>query len=167
LIRSDLMKLRDDDQLHACIAEEFGRLHGSRVDAQQQNQRRLADLDQQAVKLREHLLAMDTKAAQALGLYDQAQRVAEEKESLERQIIEQPTVKVPSPSEVRAQAASLFVRLEAVIAGGTIEEQRQFVALYVHRIEADPKSQRVKISLYPPMFNRESPVLRPCQCLVS
>ena len=56
LIRSDLMHLRDDDQLHRMIAKELERLAGGQSDARDQLSRQLASLDQQAATVRELLV---------------------------------------------------------------------------------------------------------------
>jgi hypothetical protein len=42
-----------------------------------------------------------------------------------------------------------FDRLEEVMASGLVEKRRQLVACYVHRITADPTTQRVEIGLIP------------------
>ena len=79
LIRADLAKLRDDDKLHEYIAAEFGTVDQRKSDARRGLQRRVGELDQHLAKLRDHLKALDSAAAEALGLYDEAKRVAEER----------------------------------------------------------------------------------------
>ena len=46
-------------------------------------------------------------------------------------------------------------QLDDVLAGGTIEEKRELISLYVQKVKADPDEQTVQISLYPMLFSRK------------
>ncbi len=109
LIRDDLDKLRDDDKLHEYIAAELERASGGRVDARQQLQRRQAELDRQAAKLRDHLLSLDPDTAKGLGLYQQAEQIAEERATVERELADlgdaMPTL--PDAAELRQRSRSV------------------------------------------------------------
>lgn len=157
LIKSDLAKLRDDDQLHRYVAEEVKRITGSQDDAAEQLQRRLAELDQQIAKIRDHLKALDTATAQALGVYDDAKQAAAERQQVELELskVAKPTPALPDLGELRRRASAAFERLDAVLAGGTLEEKRELIGCYVQKIKADPDRQSVHISLYPGLFSPE------------
>lgn len=157
LIRSDLDKLRDDDGLHEYIAAELGRASDGRSDARDQLQRRQAELDRQAAKLRDHLLALDPDAAQGLGLYDQAKKISEDRASVEAELanLGDALPELPDAAELRGRACEAFTAFESILAGGTLEEKRELIGLYVQRIEADPDRQAVHISLYPALFSRK------------
>lgn len=156
LIRSDLENLRDDDDLYTRVVDEYRRLMGDEVDTAQQLQRRLAELDQQSTRLRKHLVSMDPATAKAMGLYDEAKTVTEEKATIERRLVELSAsrVDVPSVETLRERIGQAFDKLETGFAGGTIEEQRELIGLYVQTIKAEPDRNTVKISLYPPLFSR-------------
>jgi DNA invertase Pin-like site-specific DNA recombinase len=157
LIQADLAKLRDDDQLHKYIADELRRITGGHDDARQQLQRQLANLDQQLATLRGHLVTMDAETAKAVGLYDQAKDLAEQRAVIEAGLSKLPddSPALPSADEIRRRASAAFDDLGRIIDGGTLEEKRDLISLYVEKIEADPHRQTVQISLYPTLFSRK------------
>jgi site-specific DNA recombinase len=158
LIRADLAKLRDDRILHQYIADELRRISGGNHDAREQLQRRISELDQRVTRLRAHLGSMDPNVAESVGLYQEAADLADARQDAERQLA---AVSVPGPddlpsmAELQARAAAAFDDLDAVIDGGTIEEKRELLGLYVQTIKADPDSCEVHIGLYPPLFSRK------------
>ncbi len=156
LIRHDLDKLRDDDQLHAYVADEIQRLSGGRTDAHDQLQRRLFVLDQQTATLRDHLISLDPDTAKGLGLYEQAKRIAQEKREVEGELakVKGAMPNLPDVKELRRRACAAFDDLEAVLKSGTIEEKRELISLYVQMIKAEPNRQSIQISLYPALFSR-------------
>ena len=157
LIRADLEKLRDDEQMHTYIAKELQRITGHQSDALENQQRRLAELDQQSAKLRDHLLALDSNTARSMGLYDEARAITEEKTQVERRLsecsAELPTL--ASKQEIRTRAKVAFDQLEEVLEGGELEQKKELIALYLHRIDADPAQHRIQISIYPALFTRK------------
>jgi site-specific DNA recombinase len=157
VIRQDLAKLRDDDKLHAYVAAELQRVTGGKSDARDQLQRRLADLDQQTAKLRDHLLALDPDTAKSLGLYDHAQAVGIERAQVEAElsVMRGDAPALPPVNVIRQRAAAEFDRIEHVLAAGTVEEKRDLVAAYVQTIKADPDRQSVRISLYPTLLSQK------------
>jgi hypothetical protein len=154
LIREDLGRLVDDDTLHEYVAEEVGRLTGGRQDARAELASRLAELDQRAARLRDHLKALDPEAAKTLGLYSEASELAEKRKRVvvDLEAARQESPELPGMTEIRGKAREAFNHLEDVLVGGTIEERRELVGLYVKKIKADPDSCNVEISLYPAMF---------------
>jgi hypothetical protein len=137
LIRADLAKLRDDRILHQYIADELRRISGGNHDAREQLQRRISELDQRVTRLRAHLGSMDPNVAESVGLYQEAADLADARQDAERQLA---AVSVPGPddlpsmAELQARAAAAFDDLDAVIDGGTIEEKRELLGLYVQRV---------------------------------
>ena len=154
LIRQDLLRLRNDDRLHAVVEEELRRLHGRKYDAREQLQTRLVDLDQQLAKLRDHLVSIDPATAKSLGLYDKADDLTAERATVEQEL-ERVTVHVTLPEipELRRRIASELDRLELPMASGTLEEQRALISCYVKQIKADPDSKEVHIGLVPALFS--------------
>jgi hypothetical protein len=61
---------------------------------------------------------------------------------------------LPAAAELRERAAAAFDQLEKVLAGGTVEEKRELIRLYLEKIKADPNTGSVQISFYPSLFNR-------------
>jgi len=122
LIESDLAKLRDDSTLHGYIAAELQRVGGAQVGVRERHQRRLADLDQQAAKLRDHLRQLDPDTAKSLGIYDDAKHLAEERAEVERQLQSLPAAlpSLPGASVLRQRAEYAFDNLGSVLAAGTI-----------------------------------------------
>jgi hypothetical protein len=150
------MQLRDDDQLHRYVQQELARVTGGRQGQSDRLQRRMADLDQQLAKLRDHLKALDPQTAASLGLYDEAKMIADERAEIERQLaIESVGLpSLPSAQTLRANASAAFDNLGKVLEGGTIEQRRELLALYIQKIKADPDAGNVQISLYPAMFSQ-------------
>ena len=105
--------------------------------------------------MREHLTALDADTAQDLGLYGQANLIAEERHGVEAELkgVGSRGPQLPEPAEVRRRASAAFDDLDTVIGEGTIEEKRELVRAYVKRIEADPTVHTVQISLYPALFS--------------
>jgi site-specific DNA recombinase len=154
LIKDDLVRLRDDQHLHEYVAQELQRITGGQNNASEQLQRRLADLDQQAAGLRDHFKSLDAETAKALGLYDEARRIADERKMVEHDLNLLPAAlpQLPDAGTVRTRAKAAFDQLEAVLASATIEQRRELVGLYVQNIKADPATFSVQISLYPALF---------------
>lgn len=157
LIRQDLLRLRDDAKLHELVETELCRLHGSRFDARDQLQRRLADLDQELARIREHLKALkpETATATALGFYDRADDVAEERADVEAQLRTlSDDALLPPVGDLRRRIAAEFDAVEALVAAGTVEERRALIACYVKEIKADPDRSTVRIGLYPTLLSQ-------------
>jgi site-specific DNA recombinase len=156
LIKDDLGRLRDDEELHRYIAEELVRVRGSQCNAREQLQRRLAELDQAAAKLRDHFKVLDPATAAGLGLYDESRRIVEERATVEKDLGELPPAvpALPAVAELRRNADRAFDELDKVLAAGTIEQRREMIGLYVQRIKADPDNNSVQISLYSALFSR-------------
>ncbi len=156
LIREDLRKLRDDDQLHRHVDRELRRVQGHQYDARDQLRRRLASLDQKLAKLRDHMMAMKPELAESLGLYQQAEDVASERSEVEAQLAAIVTdADLPPVGELRRRIAAEFDRLESVMASGTVEERRSLIGCYVHEIKADPDTSCVRIGLYPTLYSQK------------
>jgi site-specific DNA recombinase len=79
LIQQDLLRLREDRDLHEQVEAELSRLHGHQHGSRDRLRRRLADLDQEIARLRDHLARMTPEAAEALGLYAQAADLASDR----------------------------------------------------------------------------------------
>jgi DNA invertase Pin-like site-specific DNA recombinase len=156
LIKDDLGRLRDGDKLHQYIAEEMRRIRGSQCNAREQLQRRLAELDQAVAKLRDHLKALDPVTAAGLGMYDEARALMEERVTVGKDLGELPPAlpSLPAAAELRRNADRAFDELDKVLAGGTIEQRRELIGLYVQKIKADPDTNSVQISLFPALFSR-------------
>ncbi|MCE5324867.1 MAG: recombinase family protein [Planctomycetaceae bacterium] len=154
LIRQDLRRLADDDKLHEYVAQEVQRLTGGQADAKRELQQRLAEVDQRAARLRDHLKSLDTQTAETLGLYSEARELAQQRMQVECDLADarKGSPELPDLGEIRDKAAEAFERLEDVLTGGTIEEKRELIGLYVQTIKAEPDSYSVQISLYPAMF---------------
>jgi DNA invertase Pin-like site-specific DNA recombinase len=155
LIEADLANLRDDSRLADYVAAEVERLTGRQVDAGKLLQRRLAELDQQAATLREHLKKMDYATAEALGLYAEAKNLTSERAAVERDLKAAGAglPDVPDLGDIRERAAVAFDRLAGILANGPIEQRRELIGLYVQSVKADPIQQKVVIALYPALFN--------------
>jgi ribosomal protein S15P/S13E len=156
LIMADLAKLRDDEKLHQYVADELRRVRGGNTDARDQLRRQLANLDQKLAKLRDHLTALDPDTATDLGLYEQARMIGEQRRDVEAELtrIDPPAPDLPDVEVLRRRTAAAFDQLQEIIDGGAIEEKRELLAAYVQKIEADPHSSTVQISLYPTLFSR-------------
>ncbi len=157
LIKSDLANLRDDEQLHRYVEQELARVTGGQGDARERLQRRLVELDQQVAKLRDHFRQLDPETAKALGVYEDAKRLADERGAVEQELSNLPA-KIPAlatTGDLRERARAAFEDLDGVLAGGTIEERRELLGLYVEKIKADPDIHSVLISLYPALFSRK------------
>lgn len=81
-IRHDIDSLRDDQVLHRQVEDQLGPLRSATSDARGQLTARLATLDEQITRVREHVLAVDADTAQSLGLYDQAKALAAERDQV-------------------------------------------------------------------------------------
>jgi site-specific DNA recombinase len=151
IIRTDLMNLRDDDSFFDMILEEFGRLTRGRSDALQQLQRRHSELENELASVRDHIVSMDAHTARSVGLYERADALVAERETIQSRLIEEPagTIQFPGAGEIRRLAENLFDQMETVFDGGGIEEKRGLMAEYVNRIDAEPARNTVRISLYP------------------
>ena len=119
-------------------------------------QQRLAELDQAAAKIRDHLKALDPATAAGLGMYDEAKALMEERAVVEKDLGELPPAvpALPAAVELCRNADRAFDELDVVLAGGTIEQRRELIGLYVQKIKADPDTNSVQISLYSALFSR-------------
>ena len=155
LIRADLEHLKTDAQLQQYIAEEIARLSGNDDLARQQLQRRLADIDQQTARLREHLKAMAHSTAQSLGLYTDAEALTEEKSTVEAELkrLDKKLPELPDAKQILEQSARELDSLADILATATVEQKKQFVARYIQKITADPNAKTVEISRYPALFS--------------
>ncbi len=156
LIKQDLVMLKDDQQLKEYIAQEIARLSGNDSDARQQLQRRLAELDQQIAKLRDHLKALDVATAQALGIYDEAKTATEERQKVEEalQRLAKTLPELPQAEEIAARAGTELDRFENLFTSMTVDQQKELIALYVKTIKVDPNAKKIEISLYPSLFTQ-------------
>ncbi|MCB9837746.1 MAG: recombinase zinc beta ribbon domain-containing protein [Phycisphaeraceae bacterium] len=155
LIRQDLLRLRDDDKLHEYVEEELRRLHGHRFDAREQLQRRLASLDQKLATLRDHLAAMWPETAEAMGIYQQADELVQERREIEAALATaSDQASLPPAGDLRKRIAAEFDAVEALVASGTLEERRNLISCYVKEIKADPNQQVVQIGLYPTLLSQ-------------
>ena len=154
-IESSVVRLRDSGQLRQALDDELRRVYGNVVDARERLQRRLAECDQRVAKLRDHLKALDHATAQALGLYDDAKALADERSGIERELAHAPSMPaLPDLAELRRQARTAWDRLQGVIESGSIEERRTLVQHYVHKVVTDPGRQVVTIHLLPPLVSQ-------------
>lgn len=155
LIQSDLLRLRDDDQLHAYVAEELRRLTGTKYDAREQLQKRLVEMDQKIARLRDHLGSMSPQTAESLGFYQQADDLATERAEVEQEL-EAVTINanLPPVGDLRKRISAEFESIQELLASGTLEERRSMIGNYVDRIKADPNEQIVHIGLYPTLLSQ-------------
>jgi len=156
LIQADLAGLKNDTQLHQYVVQEVARLTGGADDTRQQMQRRLADLDQQVAKLKDHLKSVDAETAKMLGLYEDAKTLTAERQVLEQQLCKlgAATPEVPKAEEIRARVCRELERFQDIFAEGSLDQKREMIRLYVPRIKADPTTEAVEISLYPTLFTQ-------------
>ena len=156
LIRDDLANLINDETFHEYLAEELAKLDSGHVDTRAQLQRRLAEIDQQMARLRDHIKALDPQTAQALGLYEEAKNASMEKQTTEQALAQLPAApsQLPEADDLRARAALEFARLDQVLAEGTIEQKRDLMGAYLQTVKAYPHDTSVEISLYPALFSR-------------
>ena len=155
LIKADLEHLKTDPQLQQYIAEEIARLSGNDDTARHQLQRRLVEIDQQTARLREHLKAMAHTTAQSLGLYTDAEHMAEEKVQVETELkrLDKRLPKLPDAGSIAEQSARELNNLADILAMATVEQKKQFTARYVQKIKADPDAKNIEISHYPALFS--------------
>jgi len=150
LVRLNLGALRDDGELVRQVEDLLGRARAGRSDARGQLTRRLATLDQQLARVREHVFHVDAETAKSLGLYEQAKELAAERTVIEGQLAAAgPEPSLPPMPELRQRIAGEFDRMEAVLASGTLEQRRELVASYVHSLTALPEEETVRIGLLP------------------
>jgi hypothetical protein len=118
----------------------------------------LEALDAELTAVREHLLALDAKTARAMGLYAKAEALVSEREEAALKLAEvsKATPLLPSRDELRESIECQFGTLETVFEEGTVEEKRGLIAEYVHRVEALPDRNTVRISLYPPGVSQKN-----------
>ena len=152
LVRDTLRNLAENPKLQQYVEEEFAKLEGCNQDASRELQKRLASVDQNIAKLRDHLAAVDSQTAKMLGLYDQAQELATEKSALEKQFEAITLPKLPSVARIAPTAVNALRKLEKTPIEGTIEEKRYLISLYVKTIKADPNRKTVQIGLFAPLF---------------
>ena len=155
LIKADLAKLKTDSRLIEHVKEVVRRLTGRASDSAVQLERRLADITKQLAGLQEHLMVMDAETAKGMGLYAKAEGLVEEKSSTEKRLAEvkRALPKLPSEAVIRSRAAMALDEFEATIESAPLEQRREMVRTYVEKIEADPDSQTVRISLFSPLFS--------------
>jgi site-specific DNA recombinase len=162
LIQTDLVKLKDNEKLHEYVEQELRRLSGSKHDAREQLQNRLASLDQKIARLRDHLGSMSPQTAESLGLYLQADDLASERAQVEQEL-DATTMHamLPPVDDLRKRISAEFDRVEELLASGTLEERRAMIGNYVDTIKADPNEQVVHIGLYPILFSQTIEVQEP------
>ncbi|MBL4702201.1 MAG: hypothetical protein JKX85_13185 [Phycisphaeraceae bacterium] len=85
--------------------------------------------------LQQHLLALDSETAQALGIYTQAHDAGIERKALEAQLSEYMVdiPHLPSAEVIRQRIADEFQRLETVLQPATVEEKRALIGNYVKK----------------------------------
>ena len=155
LIKKDLLRLRDDAKLHEYVEAELRRLHGYNGDAKEQLQRRLAALDQKIARLRDHLAAMKPETAESLGMYQDADELAEERSQVESEIrAVSDDAALPPLGQLRDKIAAELNAVEDLVASGTVEERRSLISCYVKEIKADPNRSTVRIGLYPTLLSQ-------------
>ncbi len=155
LIQSDLLRLRDDDQLHAYVAEELRRLSGTKHDAREQLQKRLVEMDQKIARLRDHLGSLSPQTAESLGFYQQADDLATERAEIEHELESVTTnANLPPVGDLRKRIAAEFESIQELLASGSLEERRSMIGNYVDEIKADPNEQVVHIGLYPTLLSQ-------------
>lgn len=155
LIQSDLLRLRDDDQLHAYVAEELRRLSGTKHDAREQLQKRLVEMDQKIARLRDHLGSMSPQTAESLGFYQQADDLVAERTEIEHELESVTTnADLPPVGDLRNRIAAEFENIQELLASGSLEERRSMIGNYVDEIKADPNEQVVHIGLYPTLLSQ-------------
>jgi aspartate/methionine/tyrosine aminotransferase len=103
------------------------------------------------------LLALDAKTAQAMGFYDQARQLTEEREAVELELaqVKASTPDMPSEAVIRAGTSEALDLLQRAIDAGTLEEKREVIAHYVQRIEADQTAERLRVFFYPAVLSRK------------
>ncbi len=149
------MRLSDDDKLHEYVEAELRRLHGHHDDARDQLRRRLATLDQQLARLRDHLAAMKPETAESLGLYADADTLASERVEVESELrAVSSDAALPPTGELRDKIASELGAVKSLIESGSVEERRALIACYVKEIKADPNRSTVRIGLYPTLLSQ-------------
>lgn len=123
LICTDLQKLQNDDRLHEYVTEEVNRLNGMEAHGERQLQQRLAELDQQIAKLKEHLLNMPPETAKSLGLYDQANDLTEERSEVENQIqaLALKSPQMPAVSDIKKRSCDALKEIKAILESASIE----------------------------------------------
>jgi hypothetical protein len=89
-------------------------------------------------------------------MYDEAKSLMDERAIVEKDLGELPPASpaLPAVAELRRNADRAFDELDKVLAGGTIEQRRELIGLYVHKIKADPDTNSVQISLFSALFSR-------------
>lgn len=156
-IQADLTRLANDQELESYVTAEVQRLTGSATDTTRLLTRRVAELDQQLAKLADHFKTMDATVAQAMGLYDQAKALTQERTDVETELkrLRAALPQLPPPEEIKRQALAGLTTLRDVIDNATIEEKRGLLRAYVKEIKADPVAHRVEISLYQALFTQK------------
>ena len=155
LIQSDLLRLRDDDQLHAYVAEELRRLSGTKHDAREQLQKRLVQMDQKIARLRDHLGSMSPQTAESLGFYQQADDLVAERVEIECELESVTTnANLPPVGDLRIRIAAEIECIQELLESGSLEERRSMIGNYVDEIKADPNEQVVHIGLYPTLLSQ-------------
>ncbi len=111
-------------------------------------------LDQQIAKLSEHLLALDYKTAESLGFYQQADDLVAERAAVESELSSKSAgPSMPKLGDLRRRIGAEFDLLGEVMSSGTLEERRELISCYIHKIKADPDQQVVHIGLYPTLLS--------------
>ena len=155
LIRSDLLRLRDDEKLHEYVEVELRRLHGHQGDARDQLRRRITDLDQRLARLRDHLVAMSPETAESLGLYRDAEELTTERAQVEAELgAIDGEASLPPLGQLRGKIAAELDAVDGLVASGSVEERRSLIACYVKDIQADPDASIVRIGLYPTLLSQ-------------
>ena len=61
---------------------------------------------------------------------------------------------LPDMQNIAERSRQEIERLDDIFASGTVDQKKEFVAIYVKTIEADPNAKSVKISLFPALFSQ-------------
>ncbi|MHB1155708.1 MAG: recombinase family protein [Phycisphaerales bacterium] len=156
IMRRDLVKLRDDQQIHDYVTSELQRVQGGTVDATQQLRQRLIALEERATNVREHLVRMNPEVAEGIGLYTDAALIREEQQEIEAELsrLTAQAPELPTYELMQSRASDALDRLEELMEGGSVEEKRAMIGDLIQKIEADPASATVRISLFPAVFSR-------------
>ena len=82
-----------------------------------------------------HAGPFDPTTAAGLGMYDEAKAVMKERATVEKDLGKLPPglPALPAAAELRRNADRAFDGLDEVLAGGTIEQRRELIGLYVQQ----------------------------------
>ena len=115
----------------------------------------MADIDQQAARLRDHLKAMTFAAAQSLGLHTDAEELSEERAKVEAETkrLDKKVPPAPDTAEIARRSSAELDNLAGLLADASVEQKKQFAARYVQKMTVDPNAKTIEISRYPALFS--------------